>query len=81
VLGVSAIPISLFHPEAGGSRALWIIDTCLPNYMQSLPKRHYLKIKQVAIATWDTQCSSWSRHWATSWKLAGLIPNGVRIFH
>jgi hypothetical protein len=26
---------------------------------------------------WDTRWNSWLRHCATSWKVAGLIPDGV----
>ena len=46
---------------------------------QTILNRHYFRIGQTA---GGTRWRSWLRHCATSWKVAGAIPDGViGIFH
>ena len=46
------------------------------------PECTRLYLGEITLFFWDTQWRCWLRHCATSWKVAGSIPNGIiGIFH
>ena len=52
------------------------------NYAYHIVKAGNYNILETHLPMWGTWWRSWLRHWATSRKVAGLIPDGVTgIFH